>query len=71
MPYDVTAKLLTGLEVDRDYEFRVAAYNAMGQGPFGQPVVVFVGEAGKMPQVIRAAVVTVTLSKLIDELTYY
>ena len=45
--YDVNTKLLTGLEIDRDYEIKVACYNTMGQGPFSQPLVVYVGEAGR------------------------
>ena len=41
-------RLLSGLQELVDYEFKIAAYNAIGTGPFTIPLVVFVGEAGKM-----------------------
>ena len=45
---DVFMTTLSDLEIWVDYEIKVAAYNAMGNGPFSQPQVVFVGEAGKI-----------------------
>ena len=40
-------RVLTELQQLVDYEFKMAAYNAIGTGPFTIPLVVFVGEAGE------------------------